>query len=233
MAKKKRKLPAPAKFTVGDRVRVKHGIRDTDYPDMPLSGWAGIISEVHKGRMYTVRWSQETLDAIHPVFKKRCEKDGAELEEYCLGETDIELDPGGPLAIEQPKEIKSKPLCPNDQDDRIRTVFGFTSNDPLPDVDDDLLDIYQQHLTEHLSFPFEAEHTPESGTLFPCSYSVKVVGLGDPDDGPLIDDACGILCQARYRRRTVILPLGELEIRRGMPNRQLVADYCDWFRNHG
>ena len=46
MAKKKRKLPAPAKFKVGDRVRVKHGIRDTDYTDMPLGGWAGIISEV-------------------------------------------------------------------------------------------------------------------------------------------------------------------------------------------
>ena len=232
MAKKKRKSPAPAKFKVGDRVRVKHGIRDMDYPNMPLGGWAGTVSEVHKGRIYTVRWSQETLDAIHPAFKKRCEKDGVELGEYCLSEADIELDPGGPLVIEQPKEIKSKPLFPNDQEDRIRAVFGFASDDPLPDVDDEMLDIYQQHLTEHLSFPFEAEHIPVSGTLFPCSYSVKVIGLGDSDDEPMIDHTCGILCEARYQKRTVILPLGELEVRRGRPNRQLVADYCYWFWNH-
>ena len=44
MAKKGRP-PAPAKFKVGDRVRVKRGIRDTDYPDMPLGGWAGTISD--------------------------------------------------------------------------------------------------------------------------------------------------------------------------------------------
>ena len=108
-------------------------------------------------------------------------------------------------------------------------MFGFTSNDPLPNVDDEMLDIYQQHLTENLSFPFEAEHTPESGTLFRCSYSVKVIGLGDPDDEPMIDEKFGILCEARHQRRMVALPLGELEVRRGRPNRQLIADYCYWF----
>ena len=44
---KKRKLPIPTKSQVGDRVRVKQGIRDADYPDMPLGGWAGAILEVH------------------------------------------------------------------------------------------------------------------------------------------------------------------------------------------
>ena len=42
---------------------MKQGIRDADYPDMPLGGWAGTISEVHDNGMYTVRWSQETLAA--------------------------------------------------------------------------------------------------------------------------------------------------------------------------
>ena len=36
----KRKPQTQTRFKVGDRVRVKHGIRDTDYPDMPLGGWA-------------------------------------------------------------------------------------------------------------------------------------------------------------------------------------------------
>ena len=32
-------MAAPAKFKIGYRVRVKHGIRNTDYPDMSLGGW--------------------------------------------------------------------------------------------------------------------------------------------------------------------------------------------------
>jgi hypothetical protein len=230
--KKVRKPPAPAKFVTGDRVRVKHGIRDTDYPDMPLGGWVGTIHEVHKRRMYTVRWSSETLAAIHPVVKKRCERDGTAVEEYWLGEDDLEPDAGGPLNIEHPKEIKNKPLTAKDQDDRVRLVFGLTGKDPLPDVDDGTLETYHEHLLEYLAFPFEAEHTPESGTLFPCSYSVKVIGLGDPDDEPMIDEMYGILCEARHQRRAVAVPLGELEVKRGRPNRQSVADYRYWFWNY-
>lgn len=34
---KKKHVPSPAaKFKNGDKVRVKHGVRDTDYPDIPL-----------------------------------------------------------------------------------------------------------------------------------------------------------------------------------------------------
>ena len=87
---KSRKRPAGGRFAFGDKIRVKHGVRGTDYPDMPLGGWAGTVAEVHGDGMYTVRWSQQTLEAIHPVFKRRCEKDGLELEQYGLGEDDLE-----------------------------------------------------------------------------------------------------------------------------------------------
>jgi uncharacterized protein YodC (DUF2158 family) len=137
---KKKRVPSPvARFKVSDKVRVKHGIRDTDYPDIPLGGWAGTISEVHNDGMYTIRWSKETLANIHPVVKQRSEKDGTVLEEYWLGDDDLEPDTGGPLNIEQPTEIVVKPLSPKDQDDRIRMVFGLTSNAPLPEVNDETL----------------------------------------------------------------------------------------------
>lgn len=229
MPNRKRKPAAPPKFTVGDHVRVKHGIKDADYADMPLGGWAGAISEVHKKGRYTVRWNQETLEAIHPVLKSRCERDGLDFEEYGFGEDELEPDPGGPLSIEQPKEITTKPLSPKDQDDRIRAVFGLTSDDPLPDADDETLETYHEHLSNNLAFPFQAEHTSETGPFSSKTMQVKVIGLGAPDDEPMIDEKYGILCEARMERRVVTLPLGELEDAK--PNRRLVADYCYWFWN--
>lgn len=106
----------------------------TDFPDMALGGWAGKVAEVHDDDMYTVRWNEETLTSIHPVFKKRCDKDCLGFDQCRLGPTDLETDTGGPLIIEQPKKFTTRPLSPKDQDDRIRMVFGLTSNDPLADV---------------------------------------------------------------------------------------------------
>ncbi len=88
---KRKKLPA-AEFQISEKVRVRHGVKDGDYPDMPLGGWAGTIAEFSDNGIYTVRWSEETLASIHPVFEKRCEKDGLEFDQYWLGADDLELD---------------------------------------------------------------------------------------------------------------------------------------------
>jgi uncharacterized protein YodC (DUF2158 family) len=223
---KRRREPSPvAKFKVGDKVRVKYGVRDTDYPDIPLGGWAGTINEVHKDGMYTIRWNRETLANIHPVVKRRSEKDGTVIEEYWLGDDGIEPDAGGPLNIEQPTEIIVKPLSPKNQDDRIRIVFGLTSNDPLPEANDEMLTAYHEYLAKNLKYPFQAEYGGEYGH----PERVKVIGLGDPDEEPLIDETDGLLCEARMEGEIVTLPLGELEDAK--PNRQLIDDYCYWFHN--
>lgn len=229
--KRKRKPPAEAKFQAGDHVRVRHGISDVDYSDMPIGGWAGEISEADEGDMYTVRWNQETLDAMHPVFKKRCEKDGLELEEYRLGEDDLEPDLGGPLDIEQPKEIKTKPLDPKDQDDRIRMVFGLTSNDPLPDVDDETLLMYSRYLATNMPFPFEVEHFEETGPFEGKRHVVTVAGLLDPEEYEC-DETYGLICEARTGKREIQMPLGEFEVDEDDPGLRMLADYCSWFWNY-
>ena len=76
---KKPKPPVPLRFKVGDHVRVKPGFRDEEHPDIPLGGWAGTVSQVHRSGMYTVQWSRETLASIHPIYKKRCVIDGTVL----------------------------------------------------------------------------------------------------------------------------------------------------------
>jgi len=224
--RKSRKLPA-ALFRVGDKVRVKHGFMDVDYPDMPLGGWAGTVTQVQGDDVFIVRWSKQTMASIHPVFKQRCEIDGLDAEEYVLTADDLEPDTGGPLDIEQPKKITTKPLSPKVQDDRIRMVFGLTSNDPHPDVDDEALETYHEYLSRNLVFPFIAQHGGEYGH----PEKVKVLRLGDPDEVPMIDDHYGIICEARLGGQIVNVPLSELEDAKGKPNRQMVDDYCYWFHN--
>lgn len=227
MPKQMSKNPTGAVFQVGDKVRVRRGVTDTDYPDMPLGGWKGQVVEVHKDGIYTVEWTKETLSSIHPVFKQRCEIDGLDEERYGLSGDDLEPDTGGPLDIEEPKEIATKPLSLNDQDDRIRMIFGLTSNDLLPDVDYESLAAYHDHLSSNLAFPFTTQFRPKIGH----SEQIKVIGLGDPDDQGMIDDEYGIICEARIDHQVMNPPLSELEQVKGKPNRQLVDDYSYWFHN--
>jgi hypothetical protein len=177
--------------------------------------------------MYSVRWSKETLASIHPVFNKRCEKDGLVFEQYWLGADDLEHDAGGPLDIVQPTAITTKPLSPKDQDDRIRMVFGLTSNDPLPAVDDETLKTYLQHLAKNLAFPFSAKHAIK----FRAPAHVKVIGLGDPEDGLMLDETYGLLCEARRDGQLVMIPLGFLESVKDKAIRKLIDDHSYWFNN--
>ncbi len=222
---KGRKPSAPSRFKVGDKVRVKRGVKDEEYPDIPIGGWAGTVVKSDKHGMYEIRWSQETLDRIHPVFKKRCERDGLILEQCGLGEDGLEPDPGGPLDIEQPTKIHTRPLSPKDEDDRIRMVFGLTTDDPLPKVDEKALFAYHRYLAVHLTFPFEARQEADYG----CSERVKVIGLGGPDEEPMIDEMEGILCEVRVDREADTMPLAQLDFVKGKANRRLIEDYCDWF----
>jgi hypothetical protein len=224
---------APARFALGDAVRVRSGITDPDFPDIPLGGWAGKITEVEEGNpsLYNIRWSQETLRQMHPVYRKRCERDGLGFEEMRLGEDELEADAGGPVILEQPTKIVTPPLSMKDQDDRIRAVFGLTSDDLLPEVDEDSLRTYYKYLATKLKFPFGATWKREAG-LKDVMEKVTVPALGGSEDDPWIDDMYGILCKAKMGRGKGDLPLAEMEKVKGEPNKQLVKDYAYWFWNN-
>jgi hypothetical protein len=222
---------APARFAVGSKVRVKPGIMDPDFEDIPLGGWAGTLTEVDARSSpptYLVEWDRYTLEHMHPVYRKRCERDDLGVENMWLGEDDLVPDDGSPPVIEQPTAIRTRPLNPKGEDDRVRAVFGLTADDPLPEVDEETLRGYHRHLAKHLSFPFPATYERETGVLHTRSEAVTVVGLVDADE---IDETYGILCEARLDRQQVEVPLGEIEAKKGNPNRRLVEDYCYWFWN--
>ena len=226
--KKKHKPPVVLRFDVGDRVRVKPGIRDDDHPDIPLGGWAGTVSEVHRRGIYSVHWSRETLASVHPIYKKRCAIDGTMLEEYWLQDNDLEPDTGGPLAIEQPTAITPRPLSVDEQGDRVRMVFGLTTDDFLPSVDDDSLETYYDHLKGRLSLPFEASYLDRESDFLRSLRTrlVKVVAL---DRERYWDEDDGILCRIDSAAGEETLPLTDLELRRSDQNYQLLNDYAAWF----
>ena len=221
------------KFALNDVVRVRSGVTSPDFPDIPLGGWAGKIVKVQNGipPTYLIRWNPNTLASIHPVYRRRCERDGLSFEEMWLGDDDLEPDTGCPVILEQPTKIVTPPLSMKDQDDRIRAVFGLTRDDLLPDVNGSDLRTYYKHLEASLKYPFEATWIREA-RFRGVSGKVTIHALGGSEDDPWIDDTYGILCKARMSGGKRDLPLSEVEKVKGKPNQQIVEDYCYWFGNH-
>ncbi len=162
---------------------------------------------------------QETLNGMHPIYRKRCERDGLEMETMWLGEEDIEPDDGTPVPIEQPTSIVTKPLTEKDQDDRVRIALGLTHDDPLPDVSRKTLRAYYRYLAANLKFPFRARSESDG-------MSLTVHRLFDPKEYEL-DEEEGLLCEARDREESFPVPLSELDDAVGNP--KLVGDYGYWF----
>ena len=63
--------PDPPLFEPGTKVRVKLGVRDPNFPDVPLGGWAGTIKEVERAdaeTTYLIAWDPATRTAHARVF---------------------------------------------------------------------------------------------------------------------------------------------------------------------
>jgi hypothetical protein len=219
------------RFNVGDKVRVSSGVSDADYDDLTIGGWAGTIAEVENGTPPTllVRWSRQTLKKQSPIDRKRSERDGFDGSEMWLVEGDLEPDIGGPITVEPPHIVVTRPLSMNDQDDRIRAVFELTSDDPLPKADHESIVVYYKYLANELTFPFEAKYSFETGPFQSKTFSITVLGLLDPDDFPGLE--YGLFCRARRDRQRIELPLTEVEVGKRDPRRRLVVDYSYWFVN--
>jgi hypothetical protein len=117
---------------------------------------------------------------------------------------------------------------PTDDDQgRIRAVFGLSDHAPIPKVSNETLLVYRDFLLANLSFPFEAlyaETTPPVRRLFRC---VAVVGLSDTVPHRLQT----LLCRVRNGSQEVEIPLAELGIREDNPNHRLVDDFAHWYWN--
>lgn len=227
--------PRQPAFTVGSRVRVRRGVKDPDAPDMPIGGWCGTVAEVDPSSQpfgYLVEWDRRTLENMHPVFVKRCRRDDLEIESMWLDQDDLEADAGDLLPIEQPTALVTRPLRPEDQDDRVRAVFGLTSDDPLPEVDDDSLARYHAYLAAHLRLPLEARIVEETGPRELRERRLRVERLLPPEDS---DTEEGLLIAGDFGDEEEELPLWLLATAEAAPGfnpgeqQRLIRDYAHWF----
>jgi hypothetical protein len=221
------------RFDAGAKVRVKYGVTVPGFDDIPLGGWTGtieMVEQVDDQIDYEVEWDRRTLDAMHPVYRKRCERDDLEPETMWLTEEDVEPDDGIPVPIEQPTKIVTPPLSEGDRDDRVRKALGLTHDDPLPEVGHETLLAYHRYLAARLKFPLFTTYWGESGPFSRKKMTVTITGLLDPG-GDDSDEGYGLLCRGLDRDEQVELPLDEVEVNEEDPNFRLVTDYSYWFHD--
>jgi hypothetical protein len=221
------------RFKVGDKVRVKPGVNDPDFPDMPLGGWTGTVTEIieHEGQINCVfQLDERTLASLHPIFKRRSEIDGLDFGSMGLGQEDIEPDDGTLLPIEQPTAIVPRPLAMDDQDDRVRMVFGLTHDDFLPEVDEENQHSYYRYLLAHLTLPFRAQYRPGRRRSSGKPVRLTVTGLEDVDEYE-VEERYGLIGVGKEPGGPVEFPLIEIEGIEGESNRRLIEDYAYWLAN--
>jgi len=227
LGKRKGKHVLQAAFTKGDLVRVKPGVVHDQYPDIPLTGWVGNVKRI--GWLtpigYAVHWTKPTLDQAHPVFFKRCQRDEMKPYRYWLEEDQLEAAAEEtPVAMEQPMNLVTRPLSMDDPDDRIRMVFGLTSDDALSAANEGTQRHFFDYLEAHLSFPFKADYWPASVLGPSKSGKVAVLGFADPP----LDRKEGIVCEARQVKHEFQVPLAGLQVGEDDVNFQYVEDYTYW-----
>ena len=86
------KKTSTGRFPVGSTVRVKPGVMSPEFPDFPLSGWQGVVSEASKKTpvTYVIEWDEQTLARIPAEYVDRCEAGGLYYRMVCLSEDDLE-----------------------------------------------------------------------------------------------------------------------------------------------
>ena len=220
---------ASPKFAVGDKIRVKPGVRSADYPDICMEGWTGTVEESREG-CYLIHWSRETYESI-PKDERISEEmrwngtlwPALLCEDELLHETGQPCSPlpFTPPALTEPTKPGSKPLSWNNQEDRIRAALGLSGDDPLPKVGAETLRRYKDYLRSTVSFDlsFEANY-PNEGNVW----------VGEISDDDEIDEFYGVACNVCGSFCDWV-PLSKLEVPKDNPNYQLIADYVHWLKN--
>ena len=243
--------PRP-QFSVGNLFQVGEYVMDYDWDDLPIGGWVGRITKVHReadGAQYDVSWSDETMAKCHPIYEKLAKLEGLDFGKYTkLYEVDIHAFAGGEVILVDPdsdvvSHYTDRPLDPDDKNDRIRMIFDTSPLEHFPmqeygkseEDNDRLLQRFYAHLSEHLVLPFKATCVYRKRHRIVSSHAFTVKALIHPDvikaeskkteDWDGIDElyCTGLDSNGHLREE----PLRRI-VCENMPHKQLLDDYRTW-----
>ena len=211
-------------FRIGDSVRVKEGIMCPDDDSVCMGGWQGRIFEIEAcDDIVGIRWDSITLKQLPREYIKQSEEEGMGWTEMYLSVD--EVDPASPRdsqtqadTLRQKMEGELVWLGEGKEGERILKVIANS---------DDKVQAWNSHLSQVLSFPFEAEVSePQGRGSLDQRDKVKVHGIVEADDhyGVLVDIVC--------EQHRCFFPLCDLTV---LDKKSLsytpVRDYCVWFAN--
>lgn len=254
MSKKKRKViskkklkeqrlagyPQPV-FSIGDIVQVNDDVMDANWTDLPIGGWVGEITKIHRKEdepEYDLIWTEETLKKSNPIFEQLASLEDFKWNEYQnLLESELHLFPGGSFTLVEPGDISNytdRPLDSATCEDRLRMIFGTKPLEwfPMPGENDEederLLRIYHDYLSQQLVFPFKAEYIKYgNGRKVKLPFTVeKLIDLDliQADE----DEYLNIYCSGTDPHGKLIeTKLQKISVG-NIPQKQLLNDYRFW-----
>jgi hypothetical protein len=219
---------------IGDSVVVKPGVLDPD-TGQDMAGWQGRITDISPdeengsaaGVIVSIEWDSLTLKGMPTRVIEHCENEGLDWATMNLNLREVERSTPRDKpedVVKTKKQIGQQHVTGEaDQDRRIGQVLADL------DAEDDLaaFDAWDEYLTQHLTFPFEAE-VAEFQERRPLQAGDRVHVLRIS----AVEDLYGILVRLRARRGEYDFPLCDLEVvDKVSPNYQMVDDYAVWFAN--
>ena len=232
--KKRPQIPGtPPKFAAGTAVRVRPGAVHPHYPDIPMGGWTGEIVEVSATAAppaYEIEWSEETLQRAHPILEWRCERDDRSFGTTWLREPVLEPDPApsAEAVLEQPTELRPRPLDPTDPDDRVRAAFGLTSDDDLPTVTEENLRVYHEQLTQLVRFPVPGIRLQSDSRGRPIPEPVMMDALA-PIEHATTDEGLFVAVTGERGGRTTIPLITIQSLPLDRASHDEIEAYSSWF----
>jgi hypothetical protein len=214
----------------GDSVVVKEGVSDVDF-DVEIGGWQGRIIEIAPaGNQETVlvAWDSITLRNMPGWMIARCEEEGLDWAVYGVEASQVEKVDSRDTEADVERAVEEIARRYNwvwlgEEGKRINRILRGVDPDDLTA----LVHRWENHLKEHLHFPFDAEvfETHGRGPLqVGTRVNVKRISL--------VEAFHGVIVEVRRQRKRYDFPLCDLEVvDESSPNHQLVRDYRIWFAN--
>lgn len=219
----------PVPFEVGDSVRVKEDVEDSDYPDREIAGWQGRVAKITDGDppMLLVEWDSITLEEMPEPLIEQAEVDGLSWKEYYVYAHDVEAveprdTPQDVKQLRRQLQTRYRWVSLGEEGRYIHQILDQAASDG----ERALFRAWETELQRRLSFPIEATvdafhrgGAPKSGD------EVQVLDI-------FFEDALyGLIATVRFGRKIAQIPLADLEPT-GKPfeSRPLRA-YRTWFAN--